>query len=179
MPSRPPQVAALIRSRTPRHPKTSIVVTHDYEPWRPSPTGSTCWIRRRRSLREIERDEWPQLRDAVAAHRRLDEPTAAPACARERLGRHGVAAAMACAGWATSWRARRRVAERVLARRCGCCPLWRHPLWGLRFLLHYLRLVAGPVGLGLPGHQRADRRLRRRPTSCSASCPSPATPSRC
>ncbi len=23
-------------------------------------------------------------------------------------------------------------------------PVWRHPLWGLRFLLHYLRLVAGP-----------------------------------
>jgi ABC-type transporter Mla maintaining outer membrane lipid asymmetry permease subunit MlaE len=37
-----------------------------------------------------------------------------------------------------------RAVERVLAAIVALLPVWRRPLWGLRFLLHYLRLVAGP-----------------------------------
>jgi ABC-type transporter Mla maintaining outer membrane lipid asymmetry permease subunit MlaE len=37
-----------------------------------------------------------------------------------------------------------RVAERALGLSWNLLPLWHSPRWGVRFLLHYLRLVAGP-----------------------------------
>jgi ABC-type nitrate/sulfonate/bicarbonate transport system ATPase subunit/ABC-type transporter Mla maintaining outer membrane lipid asymmetry permease subunit MlaE len=133
-------VAALIRATHASHPKTSIVVTHDYEALTPVADRIYLLDPEARALREIPRDQWPCLRDELRPAP-SDEPAPEPPLAQRivatsaRLS-HGVADLLA---------GTTRVVESLAGAVVALLPGWRHPLWGLRFFLHYLRLVAGPT----------------------------------
>lgn len=136
------QVARLIQATHAAHRKTSIVVTHDIAAL--APIADRIWLLdpRLRSLRVIEPELWPKLDELI-----LPAPADAPA---------GPAWDRAAAGSARRWLAAAaarlgdflvgasRAAEQAAAVPWRLLPRWRSPAWGLRFLLHYLRLVADP-----------------------------------
>jgi ABC-type transporter Mla maintaining outer membrane lipid asymmetry ATPase subunit MlaF/ABC-type transporter Mla maintaining outer membrane lipid asymmetry permease subunit MlaE len=142
------QVAHLIQATHATHPKTSIIVTHDYESLSPIADHLFLFDARSQSLGEIARDDWPRLAELLAAaspgkgqaalSRTTGTPSKSPgtrvaACLRglpRRLGEFLVGTS--------------RVAERLAALPLLLVPLWKSPVWGLRSLLHYLRLVAAP-----------------------------------
>jgi len=133
------EVAALIRATHASHPKTSIVVTHDYETLGPIADRIYLLDPQARALRLIDRAEWSQLRDQLRPLA-VDEPSLTPSLVeRLRAGtRRGLRRLSDFLAGTT------RAVERVLAAVVALLPIWRRPRWGLRFLLHYLRLVAGP-----------------------------------
>lgn len=129
------QVAALIESTHGSHPKTSIVVTHDIAALTPIAEQVFLLDAHTRSLREIPRGQWSQLAEMLhpAAAPPADEPHA-PALSRAAAG----------SAAARFFAATTRVAEEALRFPLWLVPRWPSPAWGLRYLLHYLRLVAGP-----------------------------------
>jgi ABC-type lipoprotein export system ATPase subunit/ABC-type transporter Mla maintaining outer membrane lipid asymmetry permease subunit MlaE len=133
------EVATLIRATHASHPKTSIVVTHDYEALGPIADRIYLLDPQARSLRPIDRGQWSRLREQL---RPLagDEPSETPPLV-ERLRTGGLRGLRRVGDFLAGTT---RAVERVLAAIVALLPVWRRPLWGLRFLLHYLRLVAGP-----------------------------------
>jgi ABC-type multidrug transport system ATPase subunit len=134
------EVASLIRSTHASHPKTSIVVTHDYEALAPIADRIYLLDPRTRSLREIKRDQWQRLRDELSP------------VAQEETDKDGLTRAAKLTAQAGKLAVRvgdvlaatTRTVEQTLLTPLALLPVWRHPLWGSRFLGHYLRLVAGP-----------------------------------
>ena len=133
------EVAALIRATHASHPKTSIVVTHDYEALGPIADRIYLLDPQGRSLRPIDRVQWSRLREQLRPLA-TDEPSDTPPLG-ERLRTGGLRGLRRVGDFLAGTT---RVVERVLAAVVALLPVWRRPLWGLRFLLHYLRLVAGP-----------------------------------
>jgi ABC-type transporter Mla maintaining outer membrane lipid asymmetry permease subunit MlaE len=141
------QVAALIQATHLSHPKTSIVVTHDYAALAPIADRIYLLDPDTRSLREIDRADWPRLREYLQPIAVAEPPEAAETYGRtrkatprrlvDRLRRSGTAGGdfFACTA---------NVAEVAAAAPAALVPLWKSLRWGLRFLLHYLWLVAGP-----------------------------------
>jgi ABC-type transporter Mla maintaining outer membrane lipid asymmetry permease subunit MlaE len=133
------RVASLIARTHDSHPTTSIVVTHDYESLAPIADRIYLLDWRTRTLREIDRADWGDLRRQLEPPPRSDEPAAIPWWKQPlRWARGGVRRA---AEWLVDTS---RADEEALLAPLRLVPLWRSPAWGLRFLLHYLRLVAGP-----------------------------------
>ena len=134
------EVALLIRATHANHPKTSIVVTHDYEALAPIADRIYLLDAETKTLREIDHSQWSQLRDRLRPHTagQHSEQTSGPLqAALSVAGRAGTQAADFLA-------ATTRAVEAILLSVVSLLPGWRSPVWGLRFLAHYLRLVAGP-----------------------------------
>jgi ABC-type transporter Mla maintaining outer membrane lipid asymmetry ATPase subunit MlaF/ABC-type transporter Mla maintaining outer membrane lipid asymmetry permease subunit MlaE len=133
------QVAKLIRTTHDSHPKTSIVVTHDYESLAPIADAVYLLDVRAQSLRPVERDRWAHLKDDLHPPL-LVEPPAPPGDLFSRVKRwfSSVKSDPASFLVATS-----HAFEATLLLPLRLIPLWRSPAWGLRYLLHYLRLVSG------------------------------------
>src|SRR5690606_9496027 len=91
------------------------------------------------SLLAIPREDWPNLKDQLEPPS-LEPPRTPPS--RTVLVRRINQARQRTADFlvATS-----RTAEEVLLTPWRLLPLWRSPLWGLRWMWHYLTLVAGPT----------------------------------
>jgi ABC-type lipoprotein export system ATPase subunit/ABC-type transporter Mla maintaining outer membrane lipid asymmetry permease subunit MlaE len=144
------EVAGLIRATHAKHPKTSIVVTHDYQALAPIADRIYLLDPESRSLREIDHSQWSSLRDCLHPLAG-DEPAAPPRqAARAATALAGQVGGRCAEFLATTTRA----VEAVLMSALSLLPLWRSPAWGLRFLAHYLRLVAGPSAwayLGIAG----------------------------
>lgn len=133
-------VAALIQETHDTHPTTSVVVTHDYEAFAPIANKIYLLEPSTRDLIEIPADEWPQLRDRLHPTCRGDESadtTTQGTTANRVLNRCSTMAARFLV--ATS-----RTVEQIAFLPIWLLTLWRHPLWGARFVGHYMRLVAGP-----------------------------------
>jgi ABC-type transporter Mla maintaining outer membrane lipid asymmetry ATPase subunit MlaF/ABC-type transporter Mla maintaining outer membrane lipid asymmetry permease subunit MlaE len=133
------QVAALIQSTHEAHGKTSLVVTHDFESLAPIADEIYLLDAQTQSLLAIPKEDWPNLREHL-------EPPALDASAPG--ARNG--------GWplwlqrqggrlADFFVATSRAAEAAILLPGRLVPLWKSPVWGLRRLLHYLGLVAGPT----------------------------------
>lgn len=133
------QVAALIESTHSTHPKTSIIVTHDFETLTAIADKVYLLDAQTRTLREIDRVDWPQLHTQL--HPAAAALEARPAGWRERDlgGLLGIAQTLGNFFDATT-----RTASATLAAPLRLIPLWKSPTWGLAYFLHYLRLVAGP-----------------------------------
>lgn len=146
------RVAGLIARTHASHPQTSIVVTHDYEALAPIADRIYLLDPRSEALIEIPREEWerlgeklappvPRERIAVEGGGPSSEGGARGVAASRAAVRAGRAAATRVADWL---RGTSRAAEAALAAAWNLLPIWKSPAWGLRFLAHYLRLVAGP-----------------------------------
>jgi ABC-type transporter Mla maintaining outer membrane lipid asymmetry ATPase subunit MlaF/ABC-type transporter Mla maintaining outer membrane lipid asymmetry permease subunit MlaE len=127
------QVAALIESTHTAHGQTSIIVTHDYEALAPIADRIYLLDADTRTLHEIPRANWPGLPNLLHPPP-LPEPDVAELGI---LDRAAIAIRDTLVG--TS-----RAAFGLAATPLRLLPLWRSIPWGMRFFLHYLRLVAGP-----------------------------------
>lgn len=130
------RVAQLIKSTHAVHPQTSIIVTHDYESLPAIADRIYLLDPARRALVEVPREQWSRLAGM------LKSPATVPASDEAKppasVG-HRLSEGMQRFLIGTS-----RQAEQIALLPLRLLPLWRSPAWGLRTLLHYLRLVAGP-----------------------------------
>jgi len=134
------EVATLIQSTHATHPKTSIVVTHDYDVLTPIADRVYLFDPVTRSLREIDREDWGSVHDQmspVPTGEAAAKPDGWIGRARDVAGRLGgkVGGFLATTT---------KVTEKILLAPLWLLPCWKNPVWGLRFFAHYLRLVAGP-----------------------------------
>jgi ABC-type multidrug transport system ATPase subunit/ABC-type transporter Mla maintaining outer membrane lipid asymmetry permease subunit MlaE len=140
------RVVELIRSTGEVHGKTTLVVTHNWSHF--APIAGRVYLLEGGGLRAVSREELAEWEGAPA---RTGGPAAicpeapepgprAPALARRLVeGLRAAPGALARFLAGTS-----RAAESVLRAALALLPLWRSPRWGLRYLLHYLTLVASP-----------------------------------
>lgn len=137
------QVAQLIRRTQSAHCRTSVVVTHDYQTLLPIADCVYLLDSDQKQLLRVEPDKWekiPEMMKPVQRQAAEDAPHSGELPARRR------------GGWSSS------VLERLgdffsvtgsalaaaLRLPLDLLPRWPRLRWGLRFLLHYLRLVCGP-----------------------------------
>jgi ABC-type transporter Mla maintaining outer membrane lipid asymmetry ATPase subunit MlaF/ABC-type transporter Mla maintaining outer membrane lipid asymmetry permease subunit MlaE len=136
-------VAKLIQSTHAAHPKTSIIVTHDYESLAPIADQIYLLDPHTRSLRLIERGEWASLRNHLKppVAEPLEEIPSKTGPGRGRLQNWTRKIAGAAAG---TLAATSRVVEAAFTAPLWVLPFWKSTAWGLRYLGYYLRLVTGP-----------------------------------
>ncbi len=133
------KVADLIRATQTAHRRTSIVVTHDYETLLPIADEVLLLDAGEAKLIPIPKEEWDQIPDRMALVQRgsnvagklsSGEPSRMPVWVGQRLGDF-----MAASG---------RVVTASARLPYDLLPIVPRPRWGIRFLMHYLRLVGGP-----------------------------------
>lgn len=132
------QVANLIGATQHSHPKTSIIVTHDYAALTPIADAVYLLDPTTRTLRSIPREQWDNLGERLhpAVSGEPNEKPVWQAWLGDRLSGAAHWPGDVFAGTTRALEATAQIPLRLL-------PLWKSPFWGLRYLLHYLRLVAG------------------------------------
>ncbi len=134
-PANAARVAERIREAGEHYHKTSIVVTHDY-PNLAGIANAVYWLDPdARSLTQVPVSALDELSTRLAGAAKLAEPPAPPPSrAPVRVGR----AALRCL------EAIGAAMETVITSLGALLPIWRSPKWGLRYLRHYLELIASP-----------------------------------
>ena len=129
-------VAQLIRTTQTAHRRTSIVVTHDYETLIPIADEVLLLDAGQKRMSVVPSSDWPQIPD--------------------RMKPVTVASETSAGGNREDWRSfLARQTDRFLLSTgkvlwtsarlpVDLIPMFPRPRWGLRFLLHFLRLVGGP-----------------------------------
>lgn len=189
------QVAELLGRTHASHPRTSVIVTHDYTSLPAIADRIYLFDADARKLRPVPRDQWPRLAGmfvsapAVAksrhtpagrfvqspfpaergqspqgsaghtaeaaaqvseetAHHSVDRQAVAhpPAASHPPAPEPRKSGLLARAGGALlrTLEGTTRAMEAILLLPWRLLPLYRSPKWGLRYFLHYLKLVAGP-----------------------------------
>lgn len=130
------KVAELILETHKSHKRTSIVVTHDYSTLMPIADEVLLLDSEQKTLVMVPKDQWPQIQQRMKAVAldplRIYSPTLT------QVGLKGIGAFFACTGSAV-----------IAAARLpwDALPLFPRVRWGLRFFVHYLRLVGGPSAM--------------------------------
>lgn len=162
------RVALLIQATHQQHPQTSIIVTHDYESLAPIADAIYLLDPETRSLQAVPRDDWGRLREFLqptpppAAHLPQTDPTAAAPASPDEAAVRGDMNASQQSDASPSLATRigdflagtSRAFFTALALPLRLAPWWKSVPWGIRFFLHYLRLVAGPsawIYVGIAG----------------------------
>ncbi|HMO14465.1 MAG TPA: ABC transporter permease [Pirellulaceae bacterium] len=132
------QVATIILETHRRFQKTSIVVTHDYDSLLPISDKVYILDPTDASLREIPKEQWQTIGEMLEPMSRSVHVN------EERI-------ADDTGGW--RWLANlhrvlphtSKLCEAMLIGLVSLVPTWRSQKWGLTYLMHYARLVAGPT----------------------------------
>jgi ABC-type multidrug transport system ATPase subunit/ABC-type transporter Mla maintaining outer membrane lipid asymmetry permease subunit MlaE len=135
------RVARLIRRTQDHHPKTSIVVTHDFETLIPIADRVYLLDSSKKTLREVAPEQWDELGEMMRSLTQDENGTALPKDVPIPSARIQKAAASI----ANFFSGTAHFLEQVLRFPVRLLPLWKSPYWGGRFCSHYLRLVAGPL----------------------------------
>ena len=137
------QVAALIRRTQQTHRRTSVVVTHDYHTLLDIADHVLLLDADQQTLVSVERSDWPQIAERMQPVRQpaSDSEGAVPISRAHRWRGH---AARAGAAVSVFFAATGKAAAAALRLPLDLIPRWPRVRWGVRFLLHYLRLVCGP-----------------------------------
>jgi ABC-type transporter Mla maintaining outer membrane lipid asymmetry permease subunit MlaE len=134
------QVAELIRDTQLVHRKTSVIVTHDYQSLVPIADCIYYFDPKLRTLREIPRQDWDRLDESLTAAHPGDSSAANSDANGSRSFRKRSLA------WAGNlFETTSLCAEQLIQLPWRLLPLWQNTKWGMRFVLHYLWLVAGPT----------------------------------
>jgi len=137
------RVADLIHGTHDAHPRTSIVVTHDYISLPKIADVVYVLDGRELTLREIPPEQWNQLGDELTP---ADASAIADEGGSDSAITNPLMRLLNC-GWRTAGNAlaaTSRVAEEAIQLPLKLVPAWSRPRWGLRYLAHYLGLVCGP-----------------------------------
>jgi ABC-type polar amino acid transport system ATPase subunit/ABC-type transporter Mla maintaining outer membrane lipid asymmetry permease subunit MlaE len=131
-------VTRVIERAHTRHPCTLIIVTHDHESLSRIADAIYLIDARTATLRRVDRADWAKL----------DEKLQQSSAVVEDLAPVDVHTSSAFVAWVRRGSVRfltetSRVIEAATTLPWRLVPAWQSPWWGLRFLLHYLRAVAG------------------------------------
>ncbi|NND96341.1 MAG: ATP-binding cassette domain-containing protein, partial [Pirellulaceae bacterium] len=131
------KVANLIRETQTRYQRTSIVVTHDYETLLPIADDVLLLDSAAKQLVRVPKDHWDEIPDRMKPVVLESETTSTPS-PTDRMKNSALAAADS---FLTTTGGALVAAVRLPWDSFPVVPRVR---WGLRFLMHYLRLVGGP-----------------------------------
>ena len=130
------QVAQLIQKTHQHHRKTSVIVTHDYHSLLSIADRVFLLDPQMKKLRLVPQSEWsqiPQQLESLAQVSRnrdeVNQPVTLSAYLRDRTGMF--------------FSNTTKVVIAGIVGLTGLFPIWKNPIWGLRFFLHYCRLVFG------------------------------------
>lgn len=132
------QVAELIRQTHEQFGKTSVIVTHDYHSLMPIADRIYLLDPQLGMLVEVEKDHWqsiperlaPMASATVKKHDDIESKTIG-----ERLK----------TGVTDFFVGTTNLFVAILMGLISLIPIWKSPIWGMRFFLHYARLVFGPT----------------------------------
>ena len=134
------EVTKLIGSTHTNHPRTSIIVTHDFEALTKIADAVYLIDPDTHALERVDRADWPRLGELLggkvetaADDESSTESKRAPGFVRRLVDHTGDFMVTTT-----------RVLETCVQLPIRLLPLWKSPWWGIRFFLHYLRAVAGP-----------------------------------
>jgi ABC-type multidrug transport system ATPase subunit/ABC-type transporter Mla maintaining outer membrane lipid asymmetry permease subunit MlaE len=132
------QVANLIRETHDQFGKTSVIVTHDYHSLMPIADRIYLLDPQVGQLVEIEQSQWPTIPDrlapmASATVQRHDDVV--PKSLGEQVRERSTNFFISTTG----------VLMAGLTGLISLIPIWKNPVWGMRFFAHYARLVFGPT----------------------------------
>lgn len=128
------KVAELIRQTQSAHRRTSIVVTHDYETLLPIADEVLLLDSDQKQLVSVPRDQWDQIPD------RMQAVDTSESDSEDVVTISQTATATAESFFSSTGSALITAARLPL----DLLPIFPRPRWGIRFLMHYLRLVGGP-----------------------------------
>ncbi len=132
------QVANLIRQTHEEYGKTSVVVTHDYHSLMPIADRIYLLDPNKKGLVEVPKDEWSEIPNRLAPMSTATSQSAEVTETAKSLDR--------VQRWLTKFFIG---TTNVFSAACiglvSLIPIWKNPTWGLRFLGHFGRLVAGPT----------------------------------
>ncbi|MEL7336452.1 MAG: ATP-binding cassette domain-containing protein, partial [Planctomycetota bacterium] len=134
------QVAELIQRTQLAHRRTSIVVTHDYETLLNIADHVLLLDASRQQMISIPRNEWSRVPEKLQPVQQSDnsgETISTPSSGR-RIANQMLGATDEFVSTSGS------AIVALLRLPIDILPAWRRPMWGIRFTLHYLKLVAGP-----------------------------------
>jgi ABC-type transporter Mla maintaining outer membrane lipid asymmetry ATPase subunit MlaF/ABC-type transporter Mla maintaining outer membrane lipid asymmetry permease subunit MlaE len=135
------RVAQLIRRTQELHPKTSIIVTHDFETLTPCVDRIYLFDSVHTDLQEIPRERWGELGEMMRSLTQEENQTALlPERSHSALWISGQLSLDFFSGTAG-------LLGQLLMLPLRLLPIWNSSYWGGRFCLHYLRLVAGPLAM--------------------------------
>ena len=134
------QVADLIRETHEKYGKTSVIVTHDYHSLMPIADRIYLLDPQVGQLVEIEKSQWETIPDRLAPmatatvkkHESVVPKTLAER-ARERATQFFASTT--------------NVFVATIFGLMSLFPIWKNPVWGMRFFGHYARLVFGPTAV--------------------------------
>lgn len=133
------EVTEVIERTYRNHPCTLLIVTHDYESLSRLADAIYLIDPDQCTLRLIDRADWPRLSELLeesgSAQDELLEIVSPRVPAFMRRAGRGVERFLAGSS---------RVVEGCVQLPWRLIPIWKSPRWGLRFLAHYLQLVASP-----------------------------------
>lgn len=132
------QVADLIRETHDKFSKTSVIVTHDYHSLMPIADRIYLLDPQLGKLVEVEKKDWETI------------PAKLAPMATVSVQKHDE---VETASWSEKIRATctdffvgtTNISVAFLTGLLSLIPLWRNPVWGMRFFSHYARLVFGPT----------------------------------
>lgn len=139
-PSTGKQVAGLIKSTHDQHHKTSIIVTHDYPSLLPIADRVFLFAPIAGQVSEVPKTQWSELGEMLqplSAASVKDQATERAETLGERVSR---LAAQFFTGTTKAF-------EALLIGLISILPIWRNVRWGVKFLIHYAKLVAGPTAI--------------------------------
>lgn len=140
------QVAGRIAQTQQAHGRTSVVVTHDYETLLPIADHVLLLDSDQQQLIAVPREAWPEIPSRMKPVQRNGDRSsqAEPLPKRRPLFNARRCLLSAGTGLIDFLSVTGTALEAALRLPLDLIPAWPRVRWGLRFLLHYLRLVCGP-----------------------------------
>ncbi len=132
------KVGELIQNAAREHGKTSVIITHDYESL--LAIADTVYLLNpiERRLQKVSEEDWPRLSEilqpmAMVAAQKSDD------LAGDGFGK--LLKKKAISFFANTSRS----IENMFLGLLSVIPIWKSPRWGMRYLVHFMRLVFGPT----------------------------------
>ena len=136
------KVAGLIRETTENHGTTAIIVTHDYESLVPIADEIYFLDPTTKKLELVSSEDWKNLPT------RLEKLSATSSHLEDEVAKKKKGLLGAAGEFGKKFAiGTTRCLEEVLLLPYRLLPLWRSPIWGLKFLFHFLNLITGVTAI--------------------------------
>lgn len=132
------QAADLIRETHDRYGKTSVIVTHDYHSLMPIADRIYLLDPSAKQLVEVPKSQWSEIGQRLAPMATANikrHETVSTKTLSETVGQR----------IAEFFASTTNVFIASLVGLLSLFPIWKNPVWGMRFFAHYSRLVFGPT----------------------------------
>jgi ABC-type transporter Mla maintaining outer membrane lipid asymmetry ATPase subunit MlaF/ABC-type transporter Mla maintaining outer membrane lipid asymmetry permease subunit MlaE len=137
-PSTGQQVAQLIRQTHDHFGKTSVIVTHDYHSLMPIADRIFLLDPLQRKLIQIPRAQWERIPEMLV-------PMASATVRQDEVKQPGTVAEWLKAQAVSFLSSTTDAVVSMVMGLLSLIPIWKNPLWGMRFFAHFARLVFGPT----------------------------------